>query len=473
MPTYSIAQAVAVQFDLCRRSLQWSAPYRPEGETASDRAHYARLAFARIPDAPSVTWEWSILCQCGAESVYGPIPVFMRRALVCDMCAMRHVRRMLSVARNLELTAAQVHAIRADEDASRVFARVSATRSFPRFRTGPERTSCQDLGLEDLVCEVCREGANDCSCETRYRSGELFQLSECDECGESYDPESGPECSCGNEDEDEDNDPVDRYRCADHAIQKGGEKTTYAPYYIGIEVETDSCRDASGVNGFTAVQRLCSGTGRDGSVDGYETRTQPLRGEMIVEAICEIAEFIHTEKLNPRTGLHMHVDFSQGSTRARSAHVRLFAACEDALFEIAGEHRREGIYTKAIKDSAGLARMCLLENSADRYTALNILSFSEHKTHELRLWGWTAEHRTDAECARWIYDRMRVTQALRLAAHIIGDEMDRSIPVDEHPIFGEDDYTILALCLALVPHIPAGVEPLLDKTTSSLGKWGA
>lgn len=406
-------------------------------------------------------------CACGAETIFGPIPEHMLRArhIHCKACAPSW-RLLKRRARELGVNATGWRYLSDNLTATQLLDGM--------FRRADIRARYVAAGVtRGVACWACMLGPSECQCFGENDTGELRAGQRCSQCGVFRSPWY-PEAPCAAGCEILDGSGNARYVRTSNGVVPVGSAEPWAPYYIGIEVETDSVPTARLLDGWTANTAHCMGTGTDGSVGGCESRTQPIRGLDFIRAIEQVSGWAHLCTLNHRCGLHMHVDMSRATERTRKAHVLLWLHVERELFDLAGEHRRRSTYAQPLYNLGANDQRELTDNlrsNAGRYLSLNVTSYNAHRTHEARIWGWSdrvRERNSAAKVARYIYDRARVTWALRVAARMLATSRGN---MRNHQIFALDARTALAYMISLVPHVPAGVSPLLDETTSTLTRW--
>jgi len=298
-------------------------------------------------------------------------------------------------------------------------------------------------------CAECEHTAADCECAVTAH-GDLYQH-QCSECGAVC--SDGEDCC---EPEEEDPSPW----IARRELRRGGARALFAPYYIGIEVETHSTPDADCVDRIRADPDRWLGIVSDGSIRGVEVLTQPLRGQALVDAIRAIARLpvsYDGASVGAHCGLHMHVDCSESSAATRAEMVRIFRHVEPALRgwpEL--EDRAASGYCHEVPSTVQeyadhVAYGADYQSAPDRYMGLNVRAFEEHQTMEFRLWGWPAG------CARWDRARresyilrcMHVTQAIRRAGRWLASSGLRG----DHPIYDIDADTALDMVCALIPEV--------------------
>jgi hypothetical protein len=319
-----------------------------------------------------------------------------------------------------------------------------------RARSGSEGWS-SFRGIR-TYCGECEHMAVDCECAVSS-SGDLY-VHRCEQCGS---PCSDGEDCCEPEEEEEPSPWIQR-----RALRKGGVKTPFAPYYVGIEVETHSTPDHYCIDRIRADPDRWLGIVSDGSIRGIEILTQPLRGQALVDAIRDIARLpvsFDGASVGAHCGLHMHVDCSESSAATRAEMVRIYRHVEPALRswpELAD--RAASGYCHEVPSTVQEYADRLASypdthpmSAPDRYMGLNVTAFAEHSTIELRLWGWPAG------CSRWDVARrerfimrcMRVTQAIRTAGRWLASSGMRG----SHPIYALTPWQALDMACSLIPEV--------------------
>lgn len=370
------------------------------------------------------------------------------------------VLHMARVARRLGFTADDVRAVRLTTISVLQDSVVWALRGSNRhiyFATSRERNFWLNRPSVAVLCDACCESAHECSCAVSS-DGSLYahRCSVCDStCPDGED--------CCEPESEEPSEPEDCF-VRERSLRKGGDRAPFAPYYVGVEFETDSLFSRSEVDEIDRDTERWLGVWGDGTIDGVEAVTQPLRGSALLAAVKRIARFdvsIDGHAKDKQCGLHMHVDCSESSAATRAEVVRLWAAMEPA-FRMAWEQegRADGGYCMPLsKDDVNYVLHQAYGGFPDtdaplRYRGLNIRAYEEHRTLEFRLWGWPPG------CAGWsakqreahIWKCVRWTQAFRLAGKLIADSGLR----DKHPIYSLVRWEALELIKDLIP-LPEGI----------------
>jgi hypothetical protein len=350
------------------------------------------------------------------------------------------------------------------------YAAILSGRAAGWFCTARQRSYLRRMSgtspLDRLVCHECDASADDCQCTSRGPYGRLAPY-RCTVCGEiSY---SGEDC-CEPEDEEDDEGghrppPVsDGYSRGPWTpiyrrdVTMHGEPEAWAPYYVGVELETDSTPSGDEWRALEASDLLL-GAWYDGTVRGPEIVSQPVRGE----ALSNVVRLFSSLRVSltsahapseQQCGMHIHVDARHMTVRGKKAFIRLWLTVQDALWEHPDMHLRErGGY--AIRLSTGEAQQAIDRISGEdyeypiRYRDLNCSSLGEHGTFEIRLFGWPANANSWSQADRrdYMLRCIRWAQALRTAAKMIGESALGSA----HPVYALDPHTALAFTESLVP----------------------
>lgn len=335
----------------------------------------------------------------------------------------------------------------------------------PRFRLGATRYALRYGAMRRspmaslAVCDECGGSADDCRCAIE-NSGHLYFYT-CPECDAPC--EDGEPC-CSPDEDDEDDDTCDGYSreswsgIARRDLMMLGDAESWSPYRVGIELETDSTPSSFEWRGLRESVHIL-GAWTDGTVRGPEIVTQPCRGSdlaRVVAMLCDLRVSLasSSDPAGQQCGMHIHIDASHMTHSARRAFARLWRVVAPALHEDPDLHlRARGGYACPLSESE--IDQIIDEISSDeprwpsRYRDCNFASLSEHGTIEVRLWGWPERANTWAPRERraFVYRCIRRTQALRLAARLIGESRLESA----HPVLDLDADDALALVESLVP----------------------
>lgn len=328
----------------------------------------------------------------------------------------------------------------------------SALRHFGHLCQSPMRSiaRCADCDLRPDHCQCAEDGDGRLYCYT------------CTVCGSVCD--SGEDC-CEEESEDDDG----YYRASWSGIRRRdlehqGFGTLWAPYYLGIEYETDSTPSRDDWTNLAESPRILGAWG-DATVRGPEIVTQPVRGQALAEAIellasLDVSLASGNDPVGQQCGLHMHVDAREMTRAAKRAFARLWATVSRALHSDPDMHlRSRGGYAVPLSHSevrSVIDAISADEDSEDwpvRYRDCNFAALPEHGTIEIRLWGWpsSANNWSPRARARHMWRCVRWTQALRVAARLIG----QSGLEERHPVLSLPAHDALALVETLVPLHPS------------------
>ena len=338
----------------------------------------------------------------------------------------------------------------------------------PAFRYDESRHAMRRYGTlyasplsSCATCDACGEGPDDCRCAHDWR-GRLYVYA-CPVCDSPC--ESGEPC-CEEERDDEDDDGYSRHDWPGiqrRTLEPQGEKAPWAPYYVGIELETDS---TPGDHSWRLLRTspVILGAWSDGSVRGPEIVTQPVRGEPLRAAVgllagLDVSLTSESDREGQQCGMHIHVDARELTGPGRRAVVRLWMAVREAFWEHPDLHLREDCsYCDRLSDEDAGHWLTHAPDDGDapsapsRYRDLNLRSLQEHSTIEVRLWGWPryangwpAKRRAQfiAQCVQW-------TQAVRLAARYVGESGLEA----RHPAMLLAPGELLACLESLVPLMP-------------------
>lgn len=322
-------------------------------------------------------------------------------------------------------------------------------------------------------CRECDLLAAGCDCSDDG-DGELRPYY-CSVCGDLC--SDGEDCCSPEEEENDDYTPPpapDGYsrgpweRIERRDVEYQGMRHAFAPYFCGIELETDSTptdHDWREIFGSS----LILGAWHDGTVRGPEIVSQPARGYALARVV-ELFSNLHVSltskyaRESQQCGMHIHVDCRQATPSTRVALVNLWMAVQDALWARPDMHlRRAGGYCGRLTRPEADQVVRVLTGAdtygngyPSRYRDCNFAALSEHGTVELRIFGWPAIANDwgPAERAAYMWRCIRTTQGLRLAAKLVAE----SGLSEEHPIYNCDSETALALIESLIPACPVEGE---------------
>ena len=350
----------------------------------------------------------------------------------------------------------------------------STTSTRPRFTTRDGRAALRTswrLGTSPLAqwarCYACASTADECECATD--SDGVLYIYTCPYCDAAC-ADGEP---CCDPPEDEDDDAEEYSNPAPHGdgysrgswepiyrrdIMMHGQAEAWAPYFVGIELETDSTPTPSDWTMLRSSDLLL-GAWHDGTVRGPEIVSQPARGNELANIVDMFASLrvsltsVHATSAH-QCGMHVHVDARHMTARAKKAFVRLWMAVREDLWSHPDMHLRGGGGYAVRLSTAEAAQAIDRIGGSDtewptRYRDLNCAALGEHSTFEVRLFGWPSVANTWGvperrdymlRCIRWV-------QALRAAAKFVGEsELGAS-----HPVYALDPHEALALVESLVP----------------------
>jgi hypothetical protein len=279
--------------------------------------------------------------------------------------------------------------------------------------------------------------------------------------------ESGEPCCADDEDDTHDEDDIrpDGYSRAEWSgisrrdVAFRGTRMPWAPYYVGIEYETDSTPTRDEWRGLRDDDSIM-GAWPDCTVRGPEIVTQPCRGESLARVVARLAA-LHVsltcsiDRVGKQCGLHIHVDCREASPATRRAMVRVWRAIQSAVWAWPESHlRHDSTYCHPLEPEHTLYWLTRGSDEPDgeeptRYYDCNLHSLREHSTVEVRLFGWpaTANTWTPRQREAYMWRCIRVVQAMRTAAKLLGDSVT-------HPFFDLPATDALALLIELVPAAP-------------------
>ena len=322
------------------------------------------------------------------------------------------------------------------------------------------------------VCDECGESADYCRCASEY-SGRLYVYT-CPECGSAR--EDGEPC-CASPDDDADDDYTppsdtgDGYargawsRIERREVDYQGRRYAWAPYYVGIELETDSTPTPDDWRDIYCSPHVM-GAWPDGTVRGPEIVSQPVKGYALAHAVVllsslQVSLTSSCDPIGQQCGMHIHVDAREATRETRLAFVRLWMVAQDALWSRPDMHLRKGggYCTRLSRAEAEQVERVIAGTDTygtgypSRYRDCNFSALAEHSTIEVRLFGWpaTANRWNAAERASFMWRCIRTVQGLRLAARLVGES---GLGLD-HPIYQCDSETAIALIESIIPACPA------------------
>lgn len=315
-----------------------------------------------------------------------------------------------------------------------------------------------------IYCHVCGEGAEACDCATAgSHDGAGLYRHLCAVC-ESHCPD-GEDCCEPDDEEPEYHDGYRRtsWRGIDRrSVRFYGERHAIAPYYLGIEFETDSTPSPDEWDALIDDHRIM-GAWSDSTVRGPEIVTMPCRGHdlwEIVKGLSRLDVSLTSGESSRQCGLHMHIDCREASRRTRIAFVMLWSGIQEALWDWSDLRLRRGSdYCHRLTHADADAWIEYLraderdrDSTPSRYHDLNLHSLEEHSTIEIRLWGWPTSANTWSPQTRFdfMWRCVRITQGLRIAARNLALYPGA---LNQHPCFNLGPNSLLTMLLSLTPEV--------------------
>ncbi len=188
-------------------------------------------------------------------------------------------------------------------------------------------SGCNAHDPED-TCGHCEYCSSCCSCQECSTCSRLVH--EYDTCGHC-----SRHCSCDDEDEQEEH-QYGRARPAPANSVFAIKRT------IGVEWEYNDA-NADLVNDWRRTWG--GGIHSDGSC-GWEAVTPPIAGDHIQTCLTDLGKALATASIDPRCGIHVHVDVSDYTWADMYRLLEVYAKVEPILYLLAGQHRANNTYCR-------------------------------------------------------------------------------------------------------------------------------
>ena len=159
---------------------------------------------------------------------------------------------------------------------------------------------------------------------------------------------------------------------------------------VGIEIELEKVTSIdTNNNEFRKYWNVVEdGSLRDGGLEYVLTR--PFAGEDLISALNIFDKVIAKSgkriQLSSRTSIHVHIDVRELTYAQVMRFVSLYAVFEDALFKVAGEERKNGIYATSLSNAEGYLQVLGKEgDNPDKMMGVqNISYFSKYSACNLQ-----------------------------------------------------------------------------------------
>ena len=157
----------------------------------------------------------------------------------------------------------------------------------------------------------------------------------------------------------------------------------------GVELEYQDAPDYDDLEGMTVF-----GCKEDGSIDGPEFYSPPMRGDAGLEACRELCSYgASHEFTTPRgTGLHLHMDLQSETIERIKSLALAYHYTRPIWFGCMPSHRRESTWcsgqcwtSDTFRNLVDIDELRQESGYCDRYNWLNWAAYLDHGTVEMRL----------------------------------------------------------------------------------------